>query len=257
MAPDDAASTAPDPAAATVVLLRDGDAGPEVLLARRPDHGSFAGAWVFPGGAVDEADRAAARASTGSGVGAAGTEDPAMDAARAAAVRELVEETALAADPVALVPFARWFPPKGAPKPLVTWFFATPDPGGELALAAAELVESVWIRPADALARHAAGELILFPPTWVTLDAFAADASLAAALDRVRIGGVETFRGRFRADRLALYWEGDERFALDPESDATPAPGDPAASTPDDAHPAGPARRLLMDRTPWLYLRRP
>jgi len=41
-------------AAATVVLLRDGERGVEVLLAERPrDRGSFAGAWVFPGGAVE------------------------------------------------------------------------------------------------------------------------------------------------------------------------------------------------------------
>ena len=48
---------APRPAA-TVVLLRDGGSGPEALLLRRHDRSGFAaGAWVFPGGAVDAADR--------------------------------------------------------------------------------------------------------------------------------------------------------------------------------------------------------
>ena len=38
------------PVAATVVLLRDATRGVEVLMIERPDRGSFAGAWVFPGG---------------------------------------------------------------------------------------------------------------------------------------------------------------------------------------------------------------
>lgn len=47
---------APKPAA-TVLLLRDGEAGLEVLMTRRSTKASFApGAFVFPGGVVDEAD---------------------------------------------------------------------------------------------------------------------------------------------------------------------------------------------------------
>jgi 8-oxo-dGTP pyrophosphatase MutT (NUDIX family) len=48
---------APPRPAATVVLLRDGAAGPEVLLMRRHRSSGFVpGAWVFPGGRVDAAD---------------------------------------------------------------------------------------------------------------------------------------------------------------------------------------------------------
>jgi len=44
--------------AATVVLVRDGERGPEVLLLRRHRRSGFAaGAWVFPGGMVDVEDR--------------------------------------------------------------------------------------------------------------------------------------------------------------------------------------------------------
>ncbi|HET7459836.1 MAG TPA: NUDIX domain-containing protein, partial [Longimicrobium sp.] len=44
--------------AATVVLLRDAEGGAEVLLLRRHRRSGFAaGAWVFPGGVVDERDR--------------------------------------------------------------------------------------------------------------------------------------------------------------------------------------------------------
>lgn len=43
--------------AATVVLIRDGDGGLEVLLMRRHHRSGFVpGAWVFPGGRVDPAD---------------------------------------------------------------------------------------------------------------------------------------------------------------------------------------------------------
>src|SRR3954471_1561879 len=43
--------------AATVLLLRDGEAGVEVLMTRRSPTASFApGAYVFPGGGIDAAD---------------------------------------------------------------------------------------------------------------------------------------------------------------------------------------------------------
>ena len=41
------------PVAGTAVLLRPTPEGFAVLLMRRPDRGSFAGAWVFPGGKVE------------------------------------------------------------------------------------------------------------------------------------------------------------------------------------------------------------
>ena len=43
--------------AATVVLIRDGEAGPEVLLLKRNRALMFAGGlWVFPGGAIEAED---------------------------------------------------------------------------------------------------------------------------------------------------------------------------------------------------------
>ncbi|HEX5872617.1 MAG TPA: NUDIX domain-containing protein [Longimicrobium sp.] len=50
-------TAAPTRPAATVLLVRDSADGPEVLLLRRHKRSGFAaGAWVFPGGVVDEAD---------------------------------------------------------------------------------------------------------------------------------------------------------------------------------------------------------
>jgi len=61
------AKTEPRPAA-TILLLRDADAGPEVFLLQRTRGAAFLpGAYVFPGGAIDAADRdaRAARRVTG------------------------------------------------------------------------------------------------------------------------------------------------------------------------------------------------
>ena len=159
------------PLAGTVILLRDGDDGAlEVLILRRPARGSFAGAWVFPGGLVEDADRASAESG--------------QDAARIAAARECFEEVGVR--PTDLVTLSRWIPPTQAPKRVGTWFFLAADPGGAIVPSPDEVVEWRWISPADALAQHAAGRIELFPPTWVTLHELsrfdtAADAMIAAS----------------------------------------------------------------------------
>ncbi|HWV49634.1 MAG TPA: NUDIX hydrolase [Microbacterium sp.] len=140
------------PLAGTVVLLRDGPPL-EALILKRPARGSFAGAWVFPGGLVEPADR----------VGAASGQD----AARTAAARECFEEIGL--HPVDLVPLSRWIPPAQAPKRVGTWFFLAADPGGTVVPSPDEVVEWAWISPEEALQRHADGVIELYPPTWVTL----------------------------------------------------------------------------------------
>lgn len=86
--------------AATVVLLRPGDAGLEVLLTRRPSTMAFAaGMMVFPGGRVDPGDgdaRLVARSSLDPDQAAlrlGGAIEPAPAAAlHVAAVREMYEE---------------------------------------------------------------------------------------------------------------------------------------------------------------------
>ncbi|MEY2571439.1 MAG: hypothetical protein QOE63_1789 [Acidimicrobiaceae bacterium] len=84
--------------AATVLLLRDGERGLEVLLLRRTTEAVFSpGAHVFPGGAVDDADRAPDAAAVCGGFtdaaasAALGIEDGGL-AYYVAAVRECFEE---------------------------------------------------------------------------------------------------------------------------------------------------------------------
>jgi recombination protein RecT len=92
----DSIITAPDPPvpprpAATIVLLRDAPAGPEVLLMRRHQGSGFVpGAWVFPGGRVDAADSGPALHERIRGL----RSSPVPAAAYwTAALRELFEET--------------------------------------------------------------------------------------------------------------------------------------------------------------------
>lgn len=195
------------PVAGTVVLLRDGADAPEVLLLRRPERGSFAGGWVFPGGKVEEADRR---------LGAAEIDD-----ARRAGIRETSEEVSL--EVTDLVALSQWHPPAEAPTRIRTWFFLAPAPADARIVASPdEVAAHTWITPAEALARHAAGEWTLFPPTWVTLHRLSrfpdADAALAAAgapaLFRTQV--VETAEGRdfvWEHGRLvtaSLPWRFDE-----------------------------------------------
>jgi 8-oxo-dGTP pyrophosphatase MutT (NUDIX family) len=154
------------PVAGTAVLLRPTPEGFAVLLMRRPDRGSFAGAWVFPGGKVEPSDRRE------------GADE--RDDARRAAVRETAEEVGLIiSDPVLL---SRWQPPVEAPIRIRTWFFLASAPDDEPRFSVDEVVDVVWLSPAEALSRHATGEWTLFPPTWVTLHQLGRFSSVDAVL---------------------------------------------------------------------------
>ncbi|GAB3272328.1 hypothetical protein GCM10027449_08810 [Sinomonas notoginsengisoli] len=228
-----------DGEAATVVVLRDGVAGLEVLLLERLSTGSFGGAWAFPGGRVDPEDSLPGDPEegaddVGSSRGAAVT---APVRVRRAAVRETLEETGLVLSDSGLVAFSRWVPPAQVPKRLVTWFFLAADPGGELLISAHEHVDSIWMEPAAALEHHAKGSLTLFPPTWITLNALRGASSVASALSAAPQPPAifASVQLRDESGRMtAVLWEGDAQY------------GDPEA--------LGTARhRLTVARLPWVY----
>lgn len=168
---------------ASLILVRDGERGPELLLVRRnPQQRFMGGFWVFPGGAVD-----------------AGEDHP------AAAVRELAEEAGVTnLEPEALVEYSRWITPELIEIRFDTRFFvarapaaARPRVDGE------ECVALRWTTPRAALDAYDREELPLVFPTlrhleelsdFETVDAllaYAREREIVAVLPRVVLGADE------------------------------------------------------------------
>jgi len=142
--------------AASVIVVRDGERGMEVLLVQRTPEARFmGGVWVFPGGAVDPSDYA--------------SDDPEglHFALRAAAVREVAEEAGIRLDGAdQLVPFSRWITPAHLLTRFDTWFFVAPAPWrAEASVDGRECVAAQWLTANEALVAHAGGQLPLVFPT--------------------------------------------------------------------------------------------
>lgn len=172
---------APSPprAAATVVLVRPGPVGPEVLLTQRPATMAFAaGIHVFPGGRVDPDDArpkhplAAGLTASDASRRLAGRLDPEAALAHfVAAARETMEETGIRVAAHDLIPLSRWVTPPALARRFDVWFFAVPVAAGtEVGPGSEEVENAEWITPAAALARARAGFLALLQPTIVTLE---------------------------------------------------------------------------------------
>ena len=163
--------------AASLIVLRDSAEGPEVLLVQRnPDQRFMGGAWVFPGGAVDDGDG-----------GPEGT-----------ALREAEEEAGLTlAGEHTLVPFSRWITPSEVKIRFDTWFFVTEAPdGAQVVCDGSECVDHRWVRPADALAAGKRGELMLVFPTIKHLEQLAEFDSVDAAIAHARQRRVQPVQPR-------------------------------------------------------------
>ena len=205
--------------AATLLLIRDGAAGLEVLMAARNEQSGFAaGALVFPGGKVDAADLALARRHPGlqdhSDAGAA---------ARIAAIRETWEECGillarrgsamLSAAELAglrgrameellagsgmqlavdcLAPFAHWVTPADRPKRFDTLFFIAPLECDQEALHdGREAVDARWVRPNEIVADADAGRTKLVFATRLNLLRLGQSRSVVEAMDAARAASI-------------------------------------------------------------------
>ncbi len=164
--------------AAAVVLWRDTGARLELFVAQRSHKLRFMGGYfAFPGGVVDDADRADGA-------------DEARVLARCA-VRELREEVGVALDVASLVPLSRIVTPPFAPVRYDTRFFLARVPTGaapSVEASGGELVAGRFIGADDALLQWKRGELPLAPPVVLLieccagrdLDGFRAAASALA-----------------------------------------------------------------------------
>jgi 8-oxo-dGTP pyrophosphatase MutT (NUDIX family) len=233
---DEHVPLAPLEDACTVVLLRDGAAGLEVVMLERPRTSSaFAGAWVFPGGKVDPQDR----------VGPDGAALSDALAARTAGVREVAEETGQLLDPGRVAALSLWTPMQRLPRRFRTWFLIAEAPSSSVVLNPGEHEAFAWLAPADALGRHARGQMVLVPPTWVTLHQLGAFATAARALAQAASGTPFSYDSHLLADDggpsspgrpAGIVWAGDEAY---------PAGG--------DAAPPGGRHRLDMRALPWVF----
>jgi 8-oxo-dGTP pyrophosphatase MutT (NUDIX family) len=217
--------------AATVLLLRGGATDLEVLMLRRNSKIAFGGAWVFPGGRVDDAEM---------------IEGDIQGSARRAAVREVAEETGLTVAADALETWTYWIPPampaaptKGPRRRFSTWFFVTSAPDGLVTVDDGEILEHRWLTPDAALAQHADGEIELVPPTWVTLHQLQGHGAADDAMRWAAGAEPEEFHTRPIATdpALTLAWAGDAAYEGG------------SAETP------GARNRLVLDPAGWRYER--
>jgi 8-oxo-dGTP pyrophosphatase MutT (NUDIX family) len=213
----------------TVVAVRDARDGLEVLLLERAGRAGEPGphAWVFPGGKVEPGDLER------------GGTDPAA-AARFAAVREAREEAGLVLAPERLVPISRWITPELTQKRFDTWFFlACVTREALVRVDGAEIGSHRWLAPARALEAHAADELRLAPPTFVTVTWLVAHRDAQAAAAALGDAPLVTFRPRIHrveGGACILY------------------PGDAGYETGTVEH-AGPRHRLWSDGKTFRYER--
>jgi 8-oxo-dGTP pyrophosphatase MutT (NUDIX family) len=162
--------------ASTVVVVRDAAASPaiELLLMRRSDNVAFmAGAYVFPGGRVDEHDEERERAMSVTLEAARTFTDltPEQELQyRLAAVRELQEEAGVTLTVHDLLPIGHWVTPESETRRYDTRFFLTRMPDHQVARHDdGETTGLAWLTPQDALDRCRSGQILLPPPTWTTL----------------------------------------------------------------------------------------
>ena len=227
--PDAKPSGAEAAPAATVVLVRDGDDGLEVLLARRSSQLKFhGGAWVFPGGRIDPEDYADAP-------------DDLFTAAQRAAAREAMEEAGIAVRSDALVHISNWTTPEISPKRFATWFFVGAFEGGEAIADGTETESLHWFRPDEAFAARDAAEIELAPPQYVTLLWLREHGDVASVLDAARADEPVDFTPRFH------FVDGDGAVCVYAEDIAY----DDRGRLDDD----GPRHRLYLRDGGWEYVR--
>jgi 8-oxo-dGTP pyrophosphatase MutT (NUDIX family) len=276
--------------AATVMLVRDGADGMEVFMLRRNLNSDFVGgAYVFPGGAVDEADRhtdlericqgrtdAAASQQLGIDEGGLafwvaavresfeeagvllavpdGSDDVISFADEATAARfvehrravdsgekrliEICELEGLRLDVDRIHYFSHWITPEGPPRRYDTRFFVAAAPPEQVPLHDdRETIANLWVRPQDALDRHAEGELDLIFPTIRNLMAIGRfDRSEDLLAHAEQISAVPAILPRIVHDeggmRILLPDDPGYDEAVGAIPEGTPMPGRPGGPTP-------------------------
>jgi 8-oxo-dGTP pyrophosphatase MutT (NUDIX family) len=201
---------APALPSSSLLLVRDGRGGLEVLMMQRAKTMRFApGALVFPGGKVDVADAQNWRWQRY----LQGNRHPMRDLAyRIAAARELYEEVgillghtrckkpelyeipfekALIRESLTLgvedmIPFAHWVTPETLPRRFDTYFYLIADQGYVEKHDGNEAISAKWVKPREILSDWEDNKTPLMFPTRLNLMKLARSSTVAAALIAVR-----------------------------------------------------------------------
>jgi 8-oxo-dGTP pyrophosphatase MutT (NUDIX family) len=234
--------------AATIIPLREGEAGLEVLMLRRDTKLRFAGGmWVFPGGRIDADDFPASPA------GESPTCDELEAAARVAVTRELAEEAGIDIEASTIRRWSQWTPPPHSEQTaelvrhrFTTAFYVGVAVGDTDAVKIdhGEIRDHRWVTVREMLGLHACGEVTLVPPTFITLEHLAplrnpAEVLMGAPGGRNGPPEVEHFSTQVGTteDGWAALYHGD------------------VAYNGGDMHAPGGRHRLWMDELPWRYER--
>ncbi|MFD0819127.1 NUDIX hydrolase, partial [Micromonospora zhanjiangensis] len=125
---------------------------------------------------------------------------------------ELLRARGLALRSDLLLPWSRWITPDFEPRRFDTYFFVALLPEGQRPRdVSGEADHTMWIRPEDALARAAAGEIGMLPPTMATLAEVAGCPGLAEVATMAAGREVATPI----TPRLETAPDGTGRFVLD------------------------------------------
>lgn len=211
--------------AATVMLLRDNQGRLEVLMLRRNRQlKSFGGAWVFPGGRVDTTD----------GIG-----QDEMDRAKAAAIRETMEETGLDIAGADMATLSCWIPPVQEKRRFSTWFFIVQAPDAPVQIDQGEIHDYRWVCPREFLAQVPSPDIMIVPPTFVSLNILTDFSKVSDVMSHIHGAKTDIFETRFikNPNGFVTLWKPDAGYeTLELETD-------------------GPRHRLMCYQDGWHYER--
>ena len=216
--------------AATVVLVRQSQSGLKTLLLRRNSALRFAGGnWVFPGGRIDATDYPDVSVASDFETPSARPKGE-FAAAKIAAARETLEETGLTIDPQKLIYLAHWVAPPLMKKRFSTWFFIInidEDVADHVQIDGGEIHESLWLSPAEVLAKIKDKSMALLPPTIVTVSELARYDDVSSVINYYHDRAPVVFYPRVHmaeaespsAGQFTFLYQGDAGYqATDPEA---------------------------------------
>ena len=211
--------------AATVMLLREHEDRLEVLMLRRNRQlKSFGGAWVFPGGRVDDTD----------GVG-----QDEIGRAKAAAIRETMEETGLDISGTEMVTLSCWIPPIQEKRRFSTWFFIVKAPNAAVQIDQGEIHDYQWVCPREFLAKVPSPDIMIMPPTFVSLKKLTEFSRVESVMSGIHEAETDIFETRFMkgSNGFVTLWKPDSAY----ETQELESPG--------------PRHRLTCQKDVWHYER--